>query len=240
MVIDLMHFSRKAPCVAVEKRMDLARLVAARQACSVRPSWTALFAKAFAMVARDVPQLRQAYMLFPWPRLYEHGKSIVSINVERQWGAERVVVLARIRSPENRPIADLDAILRDYKDKPLEQLSSFGRDMSVARLPWLLRRLLWWGALNVFGRRRSHNFGTFAITSVAAHGAGVLHIIPLLTSQLHYGLLDDQGRLDMRMTFDHRVLDGVTAAGVLVALERALMNEILEEVQSLRCIKLAA
>ncbi len=103
----------------------------------------------------------------------------------------------------------------------------------LAGLPLSIRRLLWWAALNVFGRRRSHNFGTFAITSVAAHGAGALHIIPLLTSQLHYGLLDDLARLDMRLTFDHRVLDGVTAARVLVGLERALQNEILVEVQAL-------
>src|SRR5258708_27769838 len=90
MVVDLMHFS-KAPCVSVERRMDLARLVAARQVCSPRPSWTALFAKACAMVARDVPELRQAYMLFPWPRLYEHGKSIVSINVEGEWRDAKMV-----------------------------------------------------------------------------------------------------------------------------------------------------
>ena len=240
MVVDLLHFGCKAPCVSVERRMDLSRLVAARLACSPRPSWTALFAKAYAIVARDVPQLRQAYLTFPWARLYEQGKSIVSINVERQWGDEKVVVLARVRSPENRPIAALDAILRDYKDRPLEQIHSFGRDMSVARLPWPIRRLLWWATLNVFGRRRSHNVGTFAITSVAAHGAGALHIIPLLTSQLHYGLLDDQGRLDMRLTFDHRVLDGATGAQVLVALERALANGILEEVQSMGCMKRAA
>ena len=239
MVVDLMHFST-APFVAVERRMDLSRLVAARQSCSRRPSWTALFTKAYAMVARDVPALRQAYMLFPWARLYEHGKNIASINVERQWGDEKVVVLARVRSPENRPIAALDAILRDYKETPLEKIKSFGRDMSVARLPWPVRRLLWWATLNVFGRRRAHNFGTFAVTSVAAHGAGALHIIPILTSQLHYGLLDDEGRLDMRLTFDHRVLDGVTAAKVLVALEGALANEILDEVEGMRAVRRAA
>lgn len=240
LVVDLMHFSRKAPCVAVERRMNLARLVDARQACSPRPSWTALFIKAFAIVARGTPALRQTYMSFPWAHLYEHGKNIAVINVERQWGDEKVVVLARIRSPENRPLEQLDALLRDYKDTPLEQIPSFRRDMSTARLPWPLRRMLWWGALNLFGRRRCHNFGTFAVTSVAAHGAGVLHVIPLLTSQLHYGLLDEDGRLDMRMTFDHRVLDGVTAAGVLVGMENALLNELLEEVQGLRVARRAA
>jgi hypothetical protein len=92
-----------------------------------------------------------------------------------------------------------------------------------------LRRLFWWGALNVFGRRRCHNFGTFGLTSVGAQGAGVLRIIPVLTSTLHYGLFDERWRLDVRLSWDHRVFDGVTAAGVLVDLEQILNREIVAE-----------
>ena len=67
----------------------------------------------------------------------------------------------------------------------------------------------------------------------------MLHIVPFLTSTLHYGLLDE-GRLDMRLTIDHRVLDGAAAARILVALENVLAGEIMEEVNSLRMIRGAA
>jgi hypothetical protein len=239
LVVDLMHFS-KAPCVTMERRMNLACLVDARRACSPRPSWTALFVKAAALVARNVPEMRQAYMPFPWPHFYEHGKSIASVPVERQWGDEKVVLLARVRSPENRSLRQIDAILTGYKDGPMEQIRSFRRDLRVAMLPGPLRRLLMWATFNLFGRQRSHNFGTFSVASVAAHGAGMLHIVPFLASTLHFGLLDDKGCLDMRLTIDHRVLDGAAAARILVALESVLAGEILDEVRSLHAARRAA
>ena len=65
-------------------------------------------------------------------------------------------------------------------------------------------------------------------------------LTPLLTSTLHCGMFDDRGNLPMRMTFDHRALDGANAARALVELEKVLLGEILEEVQGLRSIKIAA
>ena len=240
LVVDLMHFSLKVPCVTMERRMNLGRLVDARQACSPRPSWTALFVKASAIVARQVPEMRQAYMPLPWPHFYEHNKNIATIPVERQWGDEKVVLLARIRNPENRSLGQIDALLSGYKDGPMEQIGSFRRDMRVAMLPGPLRRFVMWASLYGLGGLRSHNYGTFSVASVAAHGAGMLHIVPFLTSTLHYGLLDANGCLDMRLTIDHRVLDGAAAARVLVALESVLAGEILDEVHSLRFVRNAA
>ena len=93
-----------------------------------------------------------------------------------------------------------------------------------------MRRWFWWASLNVFGRRRCHNFGTFSVTSVASQGAGVFRAMPILSSTLHYGLFD-QGRLDMRITFDHRVMDGAAMARILVDLESILNREIVRELQ---------
>jgi hypothetical protein len=240
LVVDLMHFSRKVPCVTMERRMNLGRLVDARRACEPRPSWTALFVKASALVARQIPEMRQSYLPFPWPHFYEHHKNIATVPVERQWGDEKVVLLARVRSPENRSLGEIDAILSSYKDGPLEQIASFRRDLRVAMLPGPLRRFVMWTALYGLGSLRSHNYGTFSVASVAAHGAGMLHIVPFLTSTLHFGLLDDNGCLDMRLTIDHRVLDGAAAARALVAMESVLAKEILDEVQSLRFVRKAA
>ena len=93
---------------------------------------------------------------------------------------------------------------------------------------------MWWFTLNVLGRERTHNFGTFSISSVAPLGAGILHVIPVLPLSLHYGLFDDAGNLDVRLTFDHRVFDGGTAARALVQLERVLLGDILRELRDMR------
>lgn len=239
LVTDLMYFSRQVPAVTIERRMDLATIAEARACCSPRPSWTALFTKAFALVARDHPQLRQSYLKFPWPRLYEHPHNIATVNIERELPGERIILYCLIRSPENRSLPEIDGIIRVHKEAPLEQLRSYQRAVATSRLPWPIRQFFWWGSLNFFGRRRCHNFGTYGLTTVAAEGAGVLRVIPLLTSTLHYGLFDEQWRLDMRMSFDHRVLDGVLAARLLVALEKTLNNEILAELHDLRLAKAA-
>jgi hypothetical protein len=229
LVADVLRFSQPVPAVTIERRMNLAALAAARHGCTPRPGWAILFAKAFALVARSHPELRRSYMAFPWPRFYEHPSSTVALNVEREWSGEAVVVQCLIRRPDNRSLAELDGIVRHYQTEPLQRLRWYRRALGLAKVPWPIRSLVWWGALNVFGRRRCHNFGTFGLTSVAARGAGVLHVIPLMTSMVHYGLFDEAGSLEVRLTWDHRVMDGAAAARILVELERTLHGDILAE-----------
>jgi hypothetical protein len=234
LVTDLMRFSQRVPAVTVERRLNVAALAAARQGCTPRPAWAVVFAKAFALVARSHPPLRRSYMAFPRARLYEHPYSTVAVNVERHLGDEAVVAQCLIRRPDDRSLAELDRIVRSFQAEPLGRLRWYRRAMAMSRVPWPIRLFLWWGALNVFGRRRCHNFGTFGVSSVAAQGAGLLHLIPLLTAMLHYGLIDEAGDLDLRLTFDHRVLDGAAAARVLVELERTLQGTILSELTRMR------
>jgi hypothetical protein len=228
LVTDLMQFSRQVPAVTVERRMQLAELVAARQLCTPRPAWAVLFGKAFALVARAHPELRRSYMAFPRARLYEHPSSTLALNVERQLPNEAVVVQCLIRRPDNRSLAELDGIVRSYQVAPVERLRWYRRAVAMSKVPWPFRPLLWWGALNVFGRRRCHNFGTFGLSTVATQGADLVHLIPVLTSMLHYGLIE-AGDLNMRLTWDHRVMDGAVAARILVGLEETLQDNILAE-----------
>jgi hypothetical protein len=224
-----MHFSQQVPAVTADRHMDLGALSAARRASAVRPSWSVLFAKAYALVCRDYPALRRSYLKFPWPRLYEHPHNIAALNVERRLPAEDIVLFCLIRSPENRSLEELDALVRRHKDGPLAELKAYRRAVELGRLPLPLRRWFWWAALNMSGRRRCHNFGTFSLSSVAAQGAGLVQLIPVLTSALHYGLFDEQGRIDVRVTWDHRVADGATIARALVDLEAVLNGELVRE-----------
>ena len=62
MIGDYLHFARQIPSIPVQRRMQLAAVVAARQASGPRPSWCALFTKAYAFVSAARPPLRRAYV----------------------------------------------------------------------------------------------------------------------------------------------------------------------------------
>lgn len=228
-VADLMHFSQQVPAVTAERRMDLSALIEARSAAPLRSSWTVLFSKAYAIVSRGYPELRRSYLKCPWPRLYEHPHNIAALNIERRLANEDVVLFCLIRSPENRSLQEMEAMVRFHREEPIEKLRSFQRSVGMGRVPWPLRRWVWWTALNAFGRRRCHNFGTYSVSSIASQGAGLVSLIPILTSAMHYGLFERNGQLPMRITWDHRVMDGATVARVLVDLETVLNHEMVRE-----------
>jgi hypothetical protein len=211
--------------------MDLARLVEARRAAAPSPPWTAIFAKAFAVVAARTPVLRTCLLTFPWSRYYEHPINIATINVDRELAEERIVLQAHIVSPENVALEELVAVIRQHQTEPVETIAAHRSAIRMGRVPWPLRRWLLWMSLSILGVTRCRQFGTFGVTSVAAAGAGLPHIHPYLTLQIHYGLIDETGKLAMRLSFDHRVLDGVAAARALVDMERVLTGEILEELR---------
>src|ERR1700757_2601019 len=87
-VLDLLHFAADVPTVPVQRRMSLGPLVAARAACRDRPRWTAIFAKGYGLAAREFPDLRRAYLKFPWPLFYEYPASNANIVIERNYQGE--------------------------------------------------------------------------------------------------------------------------------------------------------
>ena len=91
-----------------------------------------------------------------------------------------------------------------------------------------MRRLVWWAGLNM-GRQRANYFGTFAVSAYPASGAESLHPLTPLSVTLTYGLVGPDGRADVRLVYDHRVLDGATVARALVRLERVLNTAVAAE-----------
>jgi 2-oxoacid dehydrogenases acyltransferase (catalytic domain) len=239
-LLDLLHFSKKMPLVTAERRMALGPLSGARQACATKPSWSAIFMKAFALVAQRRPELRRVYCSFPWAHFYEHDESVGYLTVERELAGEPVVVFGRCRAPDRQSLSELTNCVRAYQERPVESMKTFQRMRRTAYLPTFLRRLLWNYARLVGGRSWINNFGTFGLSSTAAHGAGLAAILSITTSTLHYGLFDADGNLDFRLTFDHRVYDGAFAARVLTEMEATLLRDILAEVRSMPSTSLAA
>jgi hypothetical protein len=238
-ICDVVHYARQVPSVPTQRRMRLAEVVAARAAASPRPGWCAIFTKAYGIVAAGRPELRRAYIPFPWPHLYEHPDNIATVGIERHFNDEDAVFFARIRTPNILSLTDLDRHVRHFKEAPIEDIGAFRHALKVSSLPLPLRRLIWWLGLHSSGRRRAKHFGTFGISVVAALGAASLHQLSPLTTALNYGVLEPDGSLEVRLTYDHRVLDGGNAARALTELERVLRGEILAELRYLRGVEAA-
>jgi hypothetical protein len=233
-IADLVHFAKRVPSVPVEKKMDLSTLAAARRQAPLRIGWPTLFIKAFALTALTWPQLRRAYLSWPWPRLYEHNYSVASVAIEREFHGESAVFFAHVHGPEFQSLPQIEAHLRRCKEARLEELGLFRRALMIGRLPGPIRRFMWWHTLEWSGIKRAKRLGTFGFSTYASLGASSLHPLSPLTTTLNYGVFDANGQIVVRLIYDHRVMDGATVARALVTLEQVLGHEILEEIQHMK------
>lgn len=233
MIAELMASCHGMPIITIERRMALADVVAARNGLPDPPSWVALFAKAFALVAARRPELRRAYMPHPWPHFYETEGSIASIAVEREFAGESAVFFGQFFRPEGQSLDQLQAALVHWRDTPVEEVRDFRRLLNFMRVPRPLRRLAWWYALKVAGRHRVRQFGTFGISTTASAGATCRNLIAPVPYTLNYGLLAPDGEIDVRLHFDHRVVDGMPAARALAEIEQELRTTIHAELRAL-------
>ncbi len=232
MIIDLLYFATGIPTVPVQKRMSLGPLLAARAACHERPRWTAIFTKAYAVVAEEYPELRRVYVKLPWPQLYEYPTSTAKILIERDYQGESAVCPVSIKDPAHQSLRDIASWIGYAAAAPVEDIKDFRRWTQFARLPRFLRRALWWVGLN-WGRQRGNYFGTFGLSVYSALKAESLHPLAPATTVLNYGVMTGVGVLDVPFIYDHRVMNGTTVARVLVRLEEILNSVMVEEVRSL-------
>jgi hypothetical protein len=227
-IVDLMRASMRVPFVSLSRPLDVGPLMAARAKAPAPPGWTAVFVKAFGIVAKDEPVLRTLYMKLPWPHFFELPRSIAMVAVARLEAGEECILPEKILSPDERPLADIDAQIRHAKNAPLEDVPPFRRILMISRLPLPLRRLTWWVVLN-FERLRANNFGSFGVTSVSAYGRGKLEALSPGPFLLSYGVAKSD-QIDVILRWDHRVTDAAVIARVLTRLEQVLNTEISAEI----------
>ena len=233
-ICDMMHMAKSVPIIPLERTMHLSELTEARKRLQHRPGWCAIFTKAFAIVADQHSVLRQAYMPYPWPQLYEHPDNLASISMERQIAGETGLVVGQFRKPEHQSLRQIDEHIETFKTKPVEEIAAFRRVLSLCRWPTFIRRLVWWWGLKSTGRRRARHFGTFGVSTVGGLGANLLMVRSPLTSVLTFGPVSKDGVVNVRVNFDHRVLDGAQVARYLEQMEEVLRTRILEEVLQLQ------
>jgi hypothetical protein len=213
--------------------MNVRVVVQARKKCRLRPSWVVLFAKAYSLVAAEMPRLRQSYLSLPYPHLYEHPENVATVAVEREYEGDEVPFFGQLRAPDSRPLLELDRRLRHYRSAPLWEVGSFRQGLRLGRLWRPIRRLAWWYGLNGSGSRRARRFGTFGISVYSSLGVESLHPIAPVTTVLNYGPIAASGRVNVRLVYDHRVLDGAAVGRALLRLEEVLAGPIVRELLEL-------
>lgn len=229
---DLMHFSRMVPLVSIERVMDLRPVIEARKALPQRPSWYAIFLKAYGAVGARMPVFRRAYMKFPWPHLHEYACNIGVVPIERELDGEPSLLFLKMKAPEELPLPEIDRLIREAKTQDVWTIESFIPVLWSMRWPRFMRHWGGWYALNMRPYWRGVFFGTFGLTGVAGLGSTSVHFLSPLTSTIAFGVIGEDGRTIVRMMFDHRVVDGTLTATAMQELERELNGPIADEMRA--------
>ena len=187
--------------------------------------------KAYATVCAQMPLLRTAYQRWPWPHWLESDTVVSMMIINRQDGARDRLCWGRFITPQETTLVELQAALHSYQTDPVTQ--AFRKQVLFSKLPWPIRRLLWWAQINFSGRKRPSRMGTFSQSTLAGQGANNGFHQTILTSSLCFSPLDAMGNCTGTLICDHRVIDGSPAAAALQALEETLTSEILKELQAL-------
>ncbi len=232
LMADLSWIARKVPIGVIRRSVDLAPVITARRdGAAPRVPFTAMTAKALAIVARDMPELRRSYALFPRPHLYEVPVSVASIMIEREIDGERAVIPVRVRDPAGLSLRAIAAILDNARAGEGAEAAHLAKLMRISRLPLPLRRLAWLWGFNS-GRQRPNYFGTFGVSVLGHIGGEIMRPVTPLTSFVSYGPFAPDGTTQMTMAFDHRVMDGALIVEAIAGIENALNGPIRDELAS--------
>ena len=233
LVADFMHASVRVPFVSLARSVNVRPLLEARAQAARPPGWAAIFVKAFALVAREQPILRTLYVKWPRPGLYELPRSVAMVAIARVEDGEDCVLPQRITAPDEIPLAEVDALIRQAKEAPINEVPAFRKMLKITRLPLPIRSLLWAIGLAI-GRHRVKFFGSFGVTSVAAYGPGELYALSPGPFVFSYGVARADQSIDVVLRWDHRVTDAAPMAKALNRLEQVLNGEIAAELRANR------
>ncbi len=231
LVIDLLRLSQQVPTTPHDRITDLSVVAAARERAAQRISWSIVFIKAFAIVAAKYPPLRQIYMRWPWPHLYQHPHSDAIVVTHREVDGEPWIFWSKFFRPETTALTQMQERLDHYLTEPVSL--AFRKQWQLSGLPSWLRRMAWWSLLNVSGQRRVRRCGTFFLTTISSRGAEIRHPPGFLTSGLTFGPIDERGCSRVTLAYDHRLLDGRMVADILADLEQTLNGVIAEELAAI-------
>jgi len=195
---NLLASLRPAPHAFVEVEADVTNLAAYREGFQPdeRPSYTAIFVQAAAAALREMPELNASLLdsgVCQWKEVN------IALALARQGG----LVAPVIRSADQLGLSEISSVLRSFgrnREDPLPQESTMGGTFTISDLGMFGADSL----LSVIspGQAAILSFGRIRAKPAAIDGALVIRSFVRMT-----------------LSFDHRILDGATAAQFLARLE---------------------
>jgi hypothetical protein len=233
LVDDVIRIARSQPIASFYRDIDLSGLDSLRKKIKPRLSWNAIFMKAYALVSREVPELRQFYRKFPWPHLYQVEDSVAQLTVSRQDGDEPRLYFARFRNPDQLSLPQIQEKIEFVQTAPIHEIKQFRHQDRFAALPGPMRRFLLWTLMEVWPTQRGTYMGTFGMTLSCFNQTYAASLLSPNTTSLGVDPTPRNGISRVLLTFDHRVLDGKPVIDIIGKLYRTLVGPIQVEMASL-------
>lgn len=226
-VNDVAELARAIPLFPVDRALRLGAVAAARAAAPCRIGWAAVFLKAYALVAREMPILRSWLARGFRTRLATSSESVATLAINRcDLGTDRLF-FARLARPDALPLPAIQAFVDRHATAPVDEV--FRRQLELEMTPgWLRRMILRWN-MHATSPKRPGRIGTFSLSTLASFQAGNHFHPTLCTTSLCYDPLEADGRCRVTIIADHRVLDGATVARALARLEETLHGVVTAE-----------
>lgn len=235
----LEHAARQRP-VHLDSDIDMTRIEAHRaaaRATGLRYSVVTYLLHATGRVLHRHPEANAALVparLFGLrgPRTVRFAEVTAKLALDRTVDGERTVLSALLPALESAGLDDIQQRVDRYRGPGTEQLPEFRGVRLLGRLPVPLGRLAFAAVLRD-PRRRPDVLGTVAVSSLGHRPVDGFHSSGGTAVTLNAGRVADRpvvrdGQLAVApvmrlgLTFDHRVIDGATAADVLGDLKDAL------------------
>ncbi|MBX3419007.1 MAG: hypothetical protein KF851_15490 [Pirellulaceae bacterium] len=238
LISDISEMALQVPLAGTTAKIDVTEVAAVRKQIRPRIAWNVLFLKAYAIVALSRPELRQRYIRWPWPHLYEHPNNVAMLTVSREYNGEERLFFGRFNVPEECTLLELQERYDEYREQPVESIKQFRHQIKFSHAPRLLRKFAWFLMREVWTRKAASHMGTFGMSiSCFKDVHGNCHVSPMTTT-LGVDVVSKNGISETLLTFDHRVLDGQPIIEILQELGRILRGPILDELNEIKSSKM--
>jgi hypothetical protein len=233
LVCDIIHLAKKIPLADVVAELDVRELAEVRKLVRPRIAWNVLLMKAYAQIAVARPELRQLYVRWPWPHVYQHPQSVCLMTFSREHLGEDRLFFGRFNSPEEETLLDLQKRYDEYRDGPVESVKQFRHQIRFTKAPLILRRMAWFLIRDVWVRKAASHMGTFGMSISCFRDVYGTSLVSPNTTALGVDVISRGGISRTLLTFDHRILDGQPVINILQELGRQLRGPILEEMKAM-------
>lgn len=235
LVSDVVQLARSMPLAPLVRDADFQVVDRVRKSLQHKKvSWTVLMMKAYALVAQKRPEMRQIYVPFPWPHIYQHSENVAMLTVTRETLQGPRLFFARFNQPENLTLEDLQDRYDHIRRAPVREIKQFIHQRRFAKCPKMIRKMAWWSMTHLMPSKLAQQIGTFGMSlSQLERTYGVFHLGPTTTT-LGYEHFAFRGKMRLTLTFDHRILDGKHVYDILNDLEFVLNGPLLEELYMMR------